>query len=117
MMGVSGVIIMSLVSLFQKLDCHPVAEAKRPGFDFDVSEILAGLEAQGYSVDKSSLYRQLRGMAITKNERGYYSAPQVAVVLGWYVRGGSFGSYSQYIAAVGQGIYDQFAKDYQEVAA
>lgn len=108
---------MSLVTLFQKLDCHPVTEAKRAGFDFDFSEILAGLEAQGYSVDKSSLYRQLRCMAITKNERGYYSAPQVAVVLGWYVRGGSFGSYSQYIAAVGQGVYDQFAKDYQEQSA
>jgi hypothetical protein len=108
---------MSLVSLFQKLESHPVTEAKRPGFDFDVSEILAGLEAQGYSVDKSSLYRQIRGLGIIKNTRGYYSAPSVAVLIGWYVRGGSFGSYSQYIASAGQGIYDQFSQEYSEVSA
>jgi hypothetical protein len=100
-------------SLFEQMSGHPVTETKRPT-DFDVNDILEGLKAQGYVVDKSTLYRQIRGLGLSRNCRGYFSAAQAVVLLGWHLRGGSFGSYSQYLASAGQDIYDQFSKQYKE---
>lgn len=107
---------MSAIDLLQFLETHPVAEPKRQGFDFDIEDIRAALKAIGKAPHPSALYKALSGMDIEKNRRGYYDAPAVAALLGWYRSPSRYASYEKYIKAVGQSLYDAVANHYQETA-
>lgn len=92
----------TLDDLFDLVRRSGVSEPKRDGYDFTVEEIEEGLSNQGLGVDRSTLYKQFKGLEIKKNARGYFSAPDVVVLIGWNERKGDFSKYPEYLELVGR---------------
>ena len=104
---------MSAAYLINLIKSHPVAERKRSGFDFDMADIQEALREEGYTPSRSSVYRAIAKMKITKNERGYYPAPSVAALIGWYTSPNKYSSLDQYVDLAGQSLYDSIANHYR----
>lgn len=105
--------MLSLIDLVRQ---HSVSEPKRLGFDFAIEDIEADLAKLGKRPHRSTIYKALKGMGLKPNRRGYYEAPQVAALLGWYASPNSYTSYGNYITLAGQALYDTVQMHYQETA-
>lgn len=103
--------MLSLIDLVRQ---HSVSEPKRLGFDFAIEDIEADLAKLGKHPHRSTIYKALKGMGLKPNRRGYYEAPQVAVLLDWYTNPNTYPSYASYIKLAGQALYDAVRVYYQE---
>lgn len=103
---------MLVLDLIAFIQSQPIAEPKRPGFDFDMGDIELALEKIGASPARSNIYRAIGKMKITKNDRGYYSAPAVAALIGWYMSPNKYSSFGQYVTLAGQSLYDSALNHY-----
>lgn len=87
------------------------ASEKVDGFDYSVEEITQGLKSAGITLHISAFYRQLSNLKVHQNERGYYSAPDIAVLLAWNLKGaGRFSSCAKFLEVEGEKIRAEVAR-------
>lgn len=95
----------SIASIISLVDSSP-SQVKREGLDYSFEDVLSGLHQAGIPCCQRRLYKILKGLSIRKSDRGWYSAADVAAIVGWLKRGNAFSSYAQYWASCGQRLHN-----------
>jgi hypothetical protein len=95
----------SIASIISLVDSSP-SQVKRDGLDYSFWDILHGLRDAGIPCNERRLYKVLKGLSIQKSDRGWYSAADVAAIVGWLKRGNAFSSYREYWASCGQRLHN-----------
>lgn len=98
---------MSLADMFDRAAAY-LDGAKKQKTDYTAQEVYEELLRRGFSVSRTSIYRQFKALNVTRNNRGYYDPCEIAVVLGWYQSNGEYPSYARYLEVAGQAIYDSY---------
>lgn len=77
---------------------------KGPG-DYSFSDIHIHVAHSTGAISERSLRRIIRGLRIQKGDRGYYTTPDVAMIVGWIKRRSKYASYEEYRLREGRQIY------------
>lgn len=77
---------------------------RKPG-QYEFSDVLEGLKLAGRGVSERTLYRQLDKLNIKKSGGGYYSDPDVILLLGWNTHRSRYRSCAAFFNAEGRRLY------------
>lgn len=69
-------------------------------------DIVAGLDTVGFSLPLWTVRRQMKGLDISKNDSGYYTTADAALLVGWNMRRDSYSSYCDFYVNEGAGLYE-----------
>lgn len=80
---------------------------KRSGVDYEIEDMLRDLRDRGYQIQERALRRVLIGLGLRKSPSGYYSKPDLAIVVCWQESRDRYHSYEQFMTCIGRSLYDR----------